>query len=392
MKVFIISSAESYRFAEYLLEDITDAIPLIWQTDLYSETRVRLEIRSSGFFLPVIDSSFLNDQDLLRELDAAVKYSKKYNIPICPVLLENVQIPEQIKNYSCTQIVGDSQESIRFARKKIANYCAQYFDDTNFDSNSKKRTEILALYLAAATVSGVSGTLLVYFGIKQYSSILYQIIPIIGLFAGGFLLILFAEKNREYRRQRSVHDEKIYLQQLKESIVVESSIVPSSEDNAGEGKAQKKDEINALGLMQVNLNNIEKYYKWNQEQAKSAFNFAVFMCIFGFVVFTIAVLLPTVFNASIEAAIITAIAGGIAELVAGTALVVYKSSVEQLYYYHKALHEDERFLSSVNLLGEFSTADKKDEVLHEIINSEISMNTMSYDNTANNQGTKQKKN
>jgi len=79
----------------------------------------------------------------------------------------------------------------------------------------------------------------------------------------------------------------------------------------------------------------------------------------------------------IEMAIIPAIGGAIAELVAGTALFVYRSSLSQLNHYHKALHEDERFLSSVNLLSRFSTTEAQDEMLKEIIRSEIQMNIIS---------------
>lgn len=43
-------------------------------------------------------------------------------------------------------------------------------------------------------------------------------------------------------------------------------------------------------------------------------------------------------------------------------------------HYHRALHEDERFLSSVNLLGKFSTDEKRDEMLQEIIKNEMQMN------------------
>ena len=50
--------------------------------------------------------------------------------------------------------------------------------------------------------------------------------------------------------------------------------------------------------------------------------------------------------------------------------------------YHKALHEDERFLSSVNLIGKFSNDEIRDEMLREIICSEIQMNLESLkDNT-----------
>lgn len=84
--------------------------------------------------------------------------------------------------------------------------------------------------------------------------------------------------------------------------------------------------------------------------------------------------LPVAFKLSYQISIIPAIGGVITELIAGTALVVYRSSLAQLNHYHKALHEDERFLSSVNLLGKFTEDEMRDNMLQEIIRSEIQMN------------------
>ena len=88
----------------------------------------------------------------------------------------------------------------------------------------------------------------------------------------------------------------------------------------------------------------------------------------------VAILFPYVFRLSLQMSIIPAIGGVITELIAGTALVVYRNSLSQLNHYHKALHEDERFLSSVNLLGKFSSVETQDDMLREIIRSEIQMN------------------
>lgn len=98
------------------------------------------------------------------------------------------------------------------------------------------------------------------------------------------------------------------------------------------------------------------------------------MCIFGFALMIAAIVLPVVFRLSFQMSIIPAVGGVITELIAGTALVVYRNSLSQLNHYHKALHEDERFLSSVNLLGKFSTVEAQDDMLREIIRSEIQMN------------------
>lgn len=124
----------------------------------------------------------------------------------------------------------------------------------------------------------------------------------------------------------------------------------------------------------INLEDIKEFYTWSQKQAKASFILAVAMCIFGFILMIGAVMLPVVFRLSFEMSIIPAIGGVITELIAGTALVVYRNSLSQLNHYHKALHEDERFLSGVNLLGKFSTVEAQDDMLREIIRSEIQMN------------------
>ena len=124
----------------------------------------------------------------------------------------------------------------------------------------------------------------------------------------------------------------------------------------------------------INLEDIKEFYTWSQKQAKASFILAVVMCIFGFALMIAAIVLPVVFRLSFQMSIIPAVGGVITELIAGTALVVYRNSLLQLNHYHKALHEDERFLSSLNLLGKFSTVESQYYMLREIIRSEIQMN------------------
>lgn len=109
-------------------------------------------------------------------------------------------------------------------------------------------------------------------------------------------------------------------------------------------------------------------------ESKASFILAVVMCIFGFSLIVIAIILGVMLKLELRMSIIPAISGVVTELIAGTALVVYRHSLLQLNHYHKALHEDERFLSSVNLLGKFSNVRDQDEMLREIIRSEIQMN------------------
>ncbi|MBP3315836.1 MAG: hypothetical protein J6M03_08440 [Clostridia bacterium] len=129
--------------------------------------------------------------------------------------------------------------------------------------------------------------------------------------------------------------------------------------------------------MLVNLEDIKQFYTWSQKQAKASFILAVVTCVAGFLLMCVSVILPIVCNLQFEIAIIPAIGGALTELIAGTSLIVYKSSLKQLNHYHKALHEDERFLSSVNLVEKFSNIEAQDDMLKEIIRSEIQMNLSS---------------
>ncbi len=135
--------------------------------------------------------------------------------------------------------------------------------------------------------------------------------------------------------------------------------------------------------MMINLEDIKEFYTWSQKQAKASFVLAVSMCISGFALMIAAIILPIAFKLSFQMSIIPAVGGIITELIAGTALVVYRNSLSQLNHYHKALHEDERFLSSVNLLGRFGTVEAQDDMLREIIRSEIQMNLAGQDEKGN---------
>ena len=134
-----------------------------------------------------------------------------------------------------------------------------------------------------------------------------------------------------------------------------------------------------LELMKLNLSNINEYYIWSQKQAKSAFNAAIATCSVGFLLVVAAVLIPIVkqdFNSTIS--FISFLSGAITEIIGGTIFFVYRKSLAQLNYYHKALHEDQRFLSSVNLINKFHDEGAEDEMLKEIIQSAIDINRAEF--------------
>lgn len=138
-------------------------------------------------------------------------------------------------------------------------------------------------------------------------------------------------------------------------------------------KADNKNNT-ALGRMLLNLDDLQEYYSWSKSQSKTSFYLAIILIIVGILIITVSVIMQIVFNLSITVSLVIALSGAIVEFIAGTSLVVYKNSIAQLNHYHSVLHEDERFLSSVNIVNDLSNEKDKDEMIKELIRSEIELN------------------
>ncbi|HML66915.1 MAG TPA: hypothetical protein PKA81_00840 [Clostridia bacterium] len=128
---------------------------------------------------------------------------------------------------------------------------------------------------------------------------------------------------------------------------------------------------NALSIIQLNLNNMHDYFEWSLTQAKIIFGVAAGSCIVGIVLIVLSFVFAVLGKFALDQAILTAIGGVATELFAGTTLIVYRSSLKQLNFYHKSLHEDQRFLSSVDLLCRFSNDKNRDKMLQTIICSSM---------------------
>lgn len=122
-----------------------------------------------------------------------------------------------------------------------------------------------------------------------------------------------------------------------------------------------------LGLMLHNLREIEEFYSLTKSQAKRAFYLSVGMCISGFLLFTFASVLSLLWKENLFA-LLTALGGVVVEVIAGTSLFVYKRSLEQLNFYYSSLHDNERFLSLINI-SEKTVC--KDDLYTKIVESEL---------------------
>lgn len=125
--------------------------------------------------------------------------------------------------------------------------------------------------------------------------------------------------------------------------------------------------VDILGLMLHNLKEIGEFYVLTKEQAKKSFHLSVGMCIAGFILFAGASVLSLVWKENLFA-LLTALGGVVVEIIAGTSLLVYRKSLEQLNYYYSSLHNNERFLSLINISSKTAC---KDELLTQIVSSEL---------------------
>lgn len=156
---------------------------------------------------------------------------------------------------------------------------------------------------------------------------------------------------------------------------------PARNIKSDNNKVSIRDKKDIIALMLKNNDEINEYFKISKKQAKLSFNFSIFACVLGFVMLGAAVYgIFGIENAQI--AIIGTISGAITEVIAGTVLIIHNKSALQLNHYYDALHQNEKFLSAVNMADKLSN-ENREEMYIEIIRKqiEVSAGDMSNKNT-----------
>ncbi len=196
-----------------------------------------------------------------------------------------------------------------------------------------------------------------------------EIIGFIICLPGLIILFIFAIKMRLLTFSSSeVND---YYKIAKKALAGSTRIIP--EQIIIDSDSNKEIDISTsdiMELMLLNMKEIKEYYVLSKTMAKRSFFLAVVMCIFGFVIIAASIIAIFVMDISFAQSMIPVIGGAIVEIIAGTSLVVYRKSLEQLNQYYESLHNNERFLSLVNLVDKL-TDDKKDETYINIINNQL---------------------
>ena len=385
MRVYILASQDKYSFAEKLLEDIRNAKiisrPLMNEVIVEISSDIKKEVANADIILAIIDKNFTDNVMLNTEFQLVLMESRKNkNKLLLPIVLDDADIPvalESMLYVKCNSLSKEDIEKTKLKIKSVLEHRRYTVKTRNLKENQSRTSSMIILTLAIEMLAILFIVMFFkegpigagYFDDENIITISIGLIAVMlsitTLFTSYFSIMK--------RRWQEDDEEEIesYSRRLKRAIVPDEVI---QDGQKGYRTEDTKKEIDALGRMMINLEDIKEFYTWSQKQAKASFILAVAKCIFGFILMIGAVMLPVVFRLSFEMSIIPAIGGVITELIAGTALVVYRNSLSQLNHYHKALHEDERFLSGVNLLGKFSTVEAQDDMLREIIRSEIQMN------------------
>lgn len=307
---------------------------------------------------------------------AQMSMHENRNKLLIPVVLDNAEVPTELEEVLYIPCETGSEEDLNKAQLLIENLVMRSKSLVKQRRTKEKNSRTVSMIILTIAIE-MFAVLFVFLSFQEstanifhagndnFFSLMLEImsvmLAIVALFTSYFSIM-------KKRWQEDDEEElESYSRRLKQAVI------PRDTKEEQQNSAGKK-EVDALGRMMINLEDIKEFYTWSQKQAKAAFVLAVSMCILGFGLIIIACALPVAFKLSYQISIIPAIGGVITELIAGTALVVYRSSLAQLNHYHKALHEDERFLSSVNLLGKFTEDEMRDNMLQEIIRSEIQMN------------------
>mgnify|MGYP002772548618 FL=1 len=385
MRVYILASQDKYSFAEKLLEDIRNAKiisrPLMNEVIVEISSDIKKEVANADIILAIIDKNFTDNVMLNTEFQLVLMESRKNkNKLLLPIVLDDADIPvalESMLYVKCNSLSKEDIEKTKLKIKSVLEHRRYTVKTRNLKENQSRTSSMIILTLAIEMLAILF--IVMFFkegpigaGYLDDENIITISIGLIAVMLS--ITTLFTSYFSIMKRRWQEDDEEeieSYSRRLKRAIVPDEVI---QDGQKGYRTEDTKKEIDALGRMMINLEDIKEFYTWSQKQAKASFILAVAMCIFGFILMIGAVMLPVVFRLSFEMSIIPAIGGVITELIAGTALVVYRNSLSQLNHYHKALHEDERFLSGVNLLGKFSTVEAQDDMLREIIRSEIQMN------------------
>ncbi|NDO52107.1 hypothetical protein FMM75_22995 [Lachnospiraceae bacterium MD335] len=186
-------------------------------------------------------------------------------------------------------------------------------------------------------------------------------------------------------RYKKEESENRYERYLLERIDEKLNSIKNQQSEKSE--EQSNDTINSkellsgsdiLAEMLKNHIEIQEYFQISKNQSKFSFYFSICSSVVGIIVVIIAASGIIIFK-SLGISIIAAASGAITEIISGIVLWIHNKSALQLNYYYDSLHENEKFLSALNIADKLSE-EKREDMYIEIIRKQIDIQLKDREN------------
>lgn len=323
MRVYIISTQENIPFAEELLEDVQNVRVISHSIEegiiANIDESTMSKIKDSDVVLAIVDKKFIGNTMLYMELEFALFWGKKTRKPILlPIILDGAIVPTSIEGMMYVKCDSKSEEDVKKAKlniQKVLEHKKNYAHK-NTKENRSRTSSMIIITLAIEMLAVLFVVLFIrhpfsnfgYFDTENIISLSLVLITV--MMSVGTLLTSYLSIMKRRWQEDDKEEIASYSIRLKQAIVPEETKKGEHEHSENE---DKKNEIDALGRMLINLEDIKEFYTWSQKQAKASFVLAVSMCISGFVLMIASIILPIAFRLSFQMSIIPAVGGVITE-------------------------------------------------------------------------------
>lgn len=216
--------------------------------------------------------------------------------------------------------------------------------------------------------------------IKEKAFTILTILALINLIIDIIVAITYHEKDVD--TQNSVNNtyekysENRYERYLLERIDEKLNLIKNSKDEKSEEESidivKSEELMNGSDILAEMLKNhieIKEYFKISKNQSKFSFYLSIISSVIGIIVVIIAASGIVIFK-NLGISIIAAVSGAITEIISGIVLWIHNKSALQLNYYYDSLHENEKFLSALNIADKLSE-EKREDMYMEIIRKQI---------------------
>ena len=223
--------------------------------------------------------------------------------------------------------------------------------------------------------------------IKERAFIILCVLAAFNLITDIIILITFIEKDVDlHHNVKAIHEKySEYERYLLERIDEKLNSIKNQQSEKDEGK--NNDAINSeellngsdiLAEMLKNHIEIQEYFQISKNQSKFSFYFSISSSVVGIIVVIIAASGIVIFK-NLGISIIAAVSGAITEIISGIVLWIHNKSALQLNYYYDSLHENEKFLSALNIADKLSE-EKREDMYMEIIRKQIDIQPKDKEN------------